>query len=306
MLAFVYGNNTYSSWKHVLKLTGPDYRVIDGSDPLRLKEIYSLDNLSLFAADTKPVVLKRVFAGRSKETLTQVLGFLERSDHKNFELVIWNDGKVDARTKLYTYLKKNAGEVKDFDFLNAVQLKEWVRAQGDSFGIKLNAPQADKIIMRAGTDQYVLESELVKLQLLLESYGRTDVIDADLEIISKADLEGDIWGLLDAVSGRNKVQMLRQLNRLLQEQRDFSYLITMLARQIKLLYLLKNPEIDSGKVSSEFKFHPYVVSKAKSQLFRFELKQLSTLFSKLAGLDLAIKEGKIEPRLGLNLLVATL
>ncbi len=306
MLAFVYGNNTYSSWKHVLTLAGPDHRVIDGSDPQRVKELYALDNLSLFAAETKPVVLKRVFAGRSKENLNQVLNFLEHSDQKNFTLVIWNDGKVDARTKLYTYLKKNADEVKDFDFLNGPQLKDWVKKTASAFGIRLGSVQADKIIMRAGTDQFILESELTKLQLLLKSYQRTELTDTDLEIISKADIEGDMFGLMDAVSSRNKVLMLKQVNRLMQEQRDFSYLITMLARQIKLLYLLKNPEIDSTKISSEFKFHPYVVSKAKSQLFRFELKQLSVLFSKLAGLDLAIKEGKIEPRLGLNLLVATL
>jgi DNA polymerase-3 subunit delta len=305
MVYIFHGENAYASWQEVLKLTSGRYDVLDGAALESLEGLSSLTGtLPMFKTEQKAVVVKRFFRNKRRTLLDQMLEFLGGMPRDAVDLIFWEEGKADARTKLFTFFKKN-GKVDDKSFLKPFELIAWLRKQADNRGLTLGREIADRIIMKAGTDQFLLENELGKLKLLLDSEKRKEILADDLELVSAQENGGNIWELMDAISARDRRQMLSEVNQLLTDQRDYSYLVTMITRQLKLLYLIKNPQIPEQLISKSFGYHPYVISKAKREQHRFTTKLIITLYNKLAGLDLAIKEGKMEARLGLNLLLSS-
>jgi len=305
MLYLLHGNNTYDSWASMLQITTGDFSSLDGATFDNLDKFTALtSNLPLFAGEQKTLVVKRLFENKKKTIIEKLLQYLQENN-PGVDIIFWEARKADARTKLFAYLKKN-GKLMEFDFLKPYELVSWISKASEKLGFTIDRMQAEAIIAKAGTDQFILSSEMEKLSLLLKAVKRSKLETKDLGLVSKTDLSGDVWQLVDSLTSRDRKKVLFELNRLLREQRDYSYVISMLARQLKLLYLLKREDVPEAAISKSFGFHPYVISKAKRELHKFSRELLSRLFAKLAGLDLAIKEGKIEPRLGLNLLLASI
>ena len=155
-----------------------------------------------------------------------------------------------------------------------------------------------------GTDQLVLSNELDKFELLLKSEKRKKLSDDDLELLTE-NKETIIWDLLDALTNRDKKSALKHFEGLFQNDKDFSYLSTMLSKQLKLLYWLKSGEISEESMKNDFKIHPYTISGLKRNIHKFDLNFIKLLFAKLTSLDFKVKQGKIEPRLGLVLLISS-
>jgi DNA polymerase-3 subunit delta len=221
------------------------------------------------------------------------------------KLVFFEEKAVDKRSKLYKYIKKQ-GEVIESAHLDVRELGEWLQKQLQFRNLKASSQVQTLLLDRVGDNQHILLSELDKLELLLRAEGRSQVEVDDCELVSYVDREHQVWALLDAISARNRPMLMSEFQKLYHGEEDFQYLLTMLAKQLKILYLLKDPSISRDEIVSEFKIHPFTLTKAGKYLHKFELGTLKMLFRKLFDLDLAVKEGKIEPGLGLNLFLLSI
>ena len=83
----------------------------------------------------------------------------------------------------------------------------------------------------------------------------------------------------------------------------------MIARQFRILSLVKYLQ-SLGKSSSEItqrlRLHPFVVRKALSHSRNFTIEHLRKLYQKLVRTDLAVKEGRFDGKLALDLFIAAL
>lgn len=215
--------------------------------------------------------------------------------------VLWDRGAVDRRSLIYRQLAKVARE---FVALSQEQLVSWLRAEAGRQGGGIERSAAGRLIERVGEDRWALKSELDRL--LIEQ-PRVTVTDVERGVT--AQVTGEIFVLLRAVATGEIRKAVRETQALLQEGKSEFYVMTMLAYQFKTLLMIR--------LGWEEGWRPMEIARwGKMKLFAVE-KNLEIarrrpvaywregLTRVLAG-DFAIKQGKVDSRTGLLLLVMSL
>lgn len=304
MITLIHGDNSYSAQQELKKLQIPsDYQIIFADEAKTINElIFSTDNLSLFGTEQKLTILKNLSKNRRKSLFNELADYFEKN-FKNINVILYESNKFDARTKLFKVIKKH-GKIIETKLSGEDVLLNWIAEKLKQEEISSNISLNRKILTRVGADQNLLANELDKLVLLVHAENRSDIEEKDLSILTE-NRDAVIWDLLDALTRRDKKTALMILEDIYQNDSDFPYLSAMLAKQLKVLYWLKSGEISEEAMKKDFKIHPYTISGLKRNLSRFDLPFLKMLFSKLTNLDFKVKQGKIEPKLGLILLISS-
>lgn len=304
MITLVHGENSYLARVELEKLTKSiSTQTIFADEAKTLSDlIFSTDNLSLFESEQKLTILKNLSKNRKKSLFNELAEYIEKN-HENIQMVLFETSKFDARTKLYKTIKK-LGNVVETKMSSEPQLLGWIASELKQHKVKVENSVAKQILARVGTDQNLLENELGKLTLLVNSEKREKVEQGDLEILTESK-DAVIWDFMDAMTSRDKKRALHILERIYKNDSDFPYLCAMLSKQIKMLYWLKSGSVPEEVMKKDFGVHPYTISLLRKNLSKFETPFLKLLFSKLTNLDFKVKQGKIEPKLGLILLISS-
>ncbi len=304
MITLIHGENSYLAKQELEKLSkSSDSQIIFADEAKSLSElIFSTDNLSLFATEQKLTILKNLSKNRRKGLFNELAEYVEKNEG-NIGLILFETGKFDARTKLYKVIKK-FGKVIETKAVSEAELIKWIVGELRKQKISIDNSLTKKIISRVGSDQNLLENELQKMTLLISSEGRSKVESKDLEILTE-NSEAVIWDLMDALTSRDKKRALKILEVIYKTDSDFPYLCAMLSKQIKMLYWLKSGVVSEESMKNDFGVHPYTITVLKRNLSKFQAPFLKVLFSKITNLDFKVKQGKIEPKLGLILLISS-
>jgi DNA polymerase-3 subunit delta len=118
-----------------------------------------------------------------------------------------------------------------------------------------------------------------------------------------------IFDLVDCVGRRQSDRALRLLHHMLDDGQAPLYLLTMLARQVRILIQVSELQAQgrtSKEITKQLKLHPYVVEKGLAQAQNFTMAQLETAHQYLVNTDWAIKTGKVESILALDTLIVNL
>ena len=118
-----------------------------------------------------------------------------------------------------------------------------------------------------------------------------------------------LFDLVDCVGRRQTDKALNLLHRLLDDGQAPLYLLSMLARQIRILLQIKDLQaqhISQQEIARRLSLHPYVVEKGHAQAQNFAMAQLESAHRRLVEADRQIKTGEAEDVLALDLLVTDL
>lgn len=328
MLKLIHGSNYYISHKHLIELKKgskeTEYAIIEGDSIQDSAEIFVKDqSFGMFKTSTVTIV-KRFFKNPKKISLEKkIIEELSKADLKNLELIFWEDQdlfenkrkakpkitakKPRATSKLDTYLKNNA-EIELNEEFSQRKIEEWIREQFNKDKIKISSPDLQKFIQRVGNNLAIIDSEIEKLILLLKSENRTEIKLSDIEEVTTLyQQDYKIWDLTDAFFNKDKKKALEVLDNLLvNPARDFPMIIGSLLKQIKTIYLVKKYINDPRRLMSKLRMPPFLYYKAESVAKRTELNTLKLMNKKIIDLDYSIKQGKIDVKLGLDLLIITL
>ncbi|MEI7579217.1 MAG: hypothetical protein WCJ58_04220 [bacterium] len=307
MIFIFHGENSYASATALKKaIQGKEVKIIWGDELDNIGKIVAAgDSYSLFANAPQTQVIKLFFHNKKKSLQEALLNFLEKNQILAADLYFWEASAIDKRTKIYKFFLKHF-TVQEFKSLSEQELINWVKKQFEIEGLKVATNLIFKIIEKVGPWQEVLIQEIEKITLYLKSQAREIFELKDLEIISATDQEREVWSLLDALAARDRQKALQELKYLLKTQSDYPFIVSMLARQLKILFLLLSKEISRNDLTERLKLHPFVLSKASKYLYKFDVKKIKFLFSKIVDLDFAVKQGRIEPIIGLNLFIASI
>ena len=157
-----------------------------------------------------------------------------------------------------------------------------------------------------GPDMRLLDSEIEKL--LAYTDGRR-ITDQDVELLVSQAREAVIFELTDCLGRRETARALRLVHHLIEDGAEPLYILSMLARQIRILIQvgqLHSEHVSQEEIVRRLGLHHFVVEKALLQVGSFTMAQLETAHSRLVSADWAIKTGEIEPPLALDLLVIEL
>jgi DNA polymerase-3 subunit delta len=273
---------------------------------LKLDALIGACEVFPFLADRRLVIvqdlLKYQKAGKERD---EMRAYLERVP-ATCDLLFVENEDFDKRNAVFTYLKKVA-EVREFLPKEGAELLRWLAERATLLGAKLDTSAAQRLIGYVGADSRTLVNELGKLA----SYaGRGGRISADaVELLVQDGQEQSLFAFIDELSARRRGAALQSLRRLFDDGQAATYILFMVARQVRILLGVKElaaQRLRPDDIASQLGQRPFVVRKALEQVRGFSDAELSQLHDRVLALDHASKTGRVQAETGLELLVAEL
>jgi DNA polymerase III subunit delta len=207
---------------------------------------------------------------------------------------------------LYKAISAQA-QVKSFPNMRGIKLSQWVQSRVSQKGGSISLQATNLLMEVIGGDLYTLSNEISKLVAF--SAGRL-IEEKDVRMIVSASQEVDVFALADAIMERKPGAAEQILQKLLQNGTSPPQILGMMARQIQILVQVKDlkslkrppPEIQE-KVGI---FNPYAWEKISARAERYSPGRLKEIYQSLLETDLAIKTGRFDGDLALDILVADL
>lgn len=215
----------------------------------------------------------------------------------NFVLVFIQKEKPDARTKVYKKLvelqKQGKAEIEEFHLPKDATLSRWIMSEVKKNQAEIEPTAASLLAATVGNDLWQLAQEITKLA----NYKRGEKIaNVDVTLLVKGKFNDDIFQLMDAISEKNKKRALKLFSDQLDSGANEIYLLTMLTRQFRILWqvkdLLKEQNMPSEEVAKRLKIHPYVAKRTMIFIKNFSLDELKKIYATLLDFDIKIKTGK--------------
>ena len=170
------------------------------------------------------------------------------------------------------------------------------------------SPQAVDLLARfVGGNLWIMTNEIDKLVLFTS--GRR-IEEEDVRRVVSYAQEANVFAMVDAILEFKAGLAEQLLEHLLQHGPTPAFLMVMLARQVRMMVRIselrrqRKSEVeiqDKLNLTSEF-----VLRKTLEQANRYSLPRLKEVYHRILEADLAIKTGKYDNELALNILVAEL
>jgi DNA polymerase-3 subunit delta len=121
--------------------------------------------------------------------------------------------------------------------------------------------------------------------------------------------EESIFDLVDALGQRRTQRALELLHEQLHHNANEFYLLTMIARQYRMMLQVRDlgtRGMQTDAIQKQLGLHPYVTRKVSEQARNYSVEQLEAVLVKLLETDVSLKTSKLEPVLALDMLVVEL
>jgi len=313
MIYLLYGSDEYmrSEALKALKASMPpdladlNMATLDGRR-LKLDTLIAACEVFPFLADRRMVIvqdlLKNQKAGKERDELRAYLEHVPTT----CDLVFVESEDFDKRGAVFSYLKKTA-EVREFLPKVGAELLRWLGERAKQLEIKIDQPAAQRLIGFVGNDSRALINELDKLASYVGRGGR--VTAAQIDLLVQDGHEQNLFAFIDELSARRRGAALQSLRRLIEDGQAATYILFMIARQVRILLGVKElaaQRLRPDDIATKLGQKPFVVRKALEQAHAFSDAELAQLHDRVLELDHASKTGRIEAETGLEVLVVEL
>ncbi len=220
-------------------------------------------------------------------------------------ILVLIEGRIANNNPLFRELADKA-VVKSFPLLRDTKLRQWVQRQVKEAGGSISPPAVDLLAKLVGSNLWIMTSEIDKL--ILFASGRR-IEEEDVKALVSVQ-PTSVFAMVDAIV-EFKAELAEQLlEQLLQRGAAPAYLLVMLSRQIRMIVRARELR-NQGKPQTEIQnklglASEFALRKTLEQASRYSLLRLKEVYSRLLEADLAIKTGRYEGQLALNILVAEL
>lgn len=259
-----------------------------------INTIFSQDMFNTY----KIVLIKRLSENKEKEGLIEYLQKNISSIPKDTRVIFWEDSKIASNTKYFKLFKKPF----TFDEMNKPSFYKW--AQNELKDNEINCTRQTVITLCSRTD-YKPE----RLVQELDKYILLNIKDLTEEIVIKETtdtLEEAIWNLTKALNVGTKSEIFTILDRLYKQDVDINFIISMVARNLRLtseVKYLHEKESTNSEICSKLRIPPFTLPELLSYAKQTEWMKIKYLYEKLSSLDYEIKRGNIDANTGLVLVL---
>ena len=215
------------------------------------------------------------------------------------------DGEIRANNRLLKSLAPLA-KVRTFPQMGDKALSSWIQGRVKEGGGTISAGAVKLLVGLVGADLWVMSGEVDKLL----AFCLEQTIDEDsVRQVTSYSREVSVFALVDAILEGRREAAQRLLHLLLHDGAAPSYILVMITRQLRLIVLAKElgqrlfrPEI-RGRLEPT---SDYGLEKAIRQARLYTLERIKKAYHELLEADVAIKTGKYDGDLALDLLVVEL
>lgn len=257
-----------------------------------------------FLSDNKMVVIKNVdFLTTKKlkkdnhdeEMLMQCFDYLDEHVH----LVIFHDQKnFDERKKIVKLLRKRA-KFFEINPLNYYKVSDTTRQAVKNRNCVIDDDALELLLSRKGTNLIDIVNEVEKLCLYSQHIDKKCVD----RLVSKP-LDENVFDLTTAILNKDKGKIFSIYHDLMVLNEEPVKLIVLIANSMRLLYqvkLLDRKGYNDQEIAKMLGVNPFRLKYIRNGGKEFQIDELLKCLNELSLLDVKIKTGKIDKKLGLEL-----
>lgn len=256
----------------------------------------------LFSTGQRLVVVRDWLSNHSASDNEEFVAVIEECP-KETVVAIAESAAPDKRQAATKRLAKLADKTWSFEPLDAGAAARWLTAEAAARGTALTPALARKIVEAVGPDLWTLSNELDKLAAA--AAGKPAISEKMVEMLVTAEVEGNVWTMVDALSNGDAGAAVRELTRLLDAGEPPLRVFGMVVRQYRILLGVKALEgTPPDAAAKRLGIHPFAAKQAARFATRFSEEDLKQVYDELAELDFQIKTGRREPDAALELFMA--
>lgn len=269
------------------------------------KIINEIETQGLFVSH-KIILLKRVSQNPDSDQLKEFLIELSTRDTSNLpaDIIIWEDQKVRANTRLAKAFAKNKALIEGPD-LNKRTFLTWAKNSLKENDLQISHNATHLLSERVNYNPERLTQEQSKLKLL----GDREITEDDIEHICPDTLEHSIWDLIDSINNGNNKESNKQLNMIIRQGNDPFFVLFMIARNLRMTLLTKillKKNYNTVQIARKIKAPPFTINKMKHTARSITYSKLKKIYEKLTSIDYSGKTGQLDVELALNILLSVI
>lgn len=222
--------------------------------------------------------------------------------------VVFLDDKLAAANPALSAIKeldKDLAQVREFSMPKRDALASWIRERAQAKGVAIEHPAVALLVEAGGASLYGLDNELEKLAIYV---GDRPITADDVRALVAGNRDANVFQLVDAIMDRRTGAALDALHLLLDEGATGPYLISMVARQARMVAIaqeLARGKVPQGEWASRLgTTSDFVVRKTAEQARRFSGEAVRGLYRLLLEADMAMKTGESSDELALTEMLA--
>ena len=272
-----------------------------------------------FLADKRLVIVEGLFSrfesnrrtGRRKtkksETVEEWRAFSEAAKNvPEFTEMVLIDGKTGGSNPLLNELAKTA-RVKTFPLMKDAQLRQWVNRRGEKAGGTIAPGAVNALVRFVGNDLWMMSNEVNKLAAYT---GERRIEEEDVKAVVSNAQDAGIFSLVDAIVESRTRPARELLQNLLRQGAAPAQLLAMISRQVRIIFQIKElRSLKKNRAEIQQKLgltSDFVVRKAWEQSEKYTLDRLKEIYHRLLETDIAIKTGKYDGDLALDIFITEL
>lgn len=236
--------------------------------------------------------------GLSEKQWLDLLGILKHSLPSNVFILVAD--KIDKRKKTSKAILDMATTC-EFRKPFENQIPGWIRHIVQSKNLKIDDEAIGLLHRRVGNELFEIDQAIEKLKSYL--HPQVQITAASVEAAVDRHPDQNVFQFTSLVFRRQLVPALQALSDLLQQQQNEVGMLSLLARQCRILILLKRGLADGlagQKLAGHAGVSPFFLNDYIEQANLWRLSQLETCLMRLSGIEKNMKSSKITPHLWLE------
>lgn len=253
-----------------------------------------------FLAPRRLVIVSNYLGGEMDESLPAYLGQLPPTT----DLVLVENRSLDRRHPL---LKVAGAEVIHFAAPEQRDLLAWIARRAAEHGTAIEPGAVELLARLVGSDLHTLNNELEKLALYVGQ--ERAITTADVELLVPYVEEAHRFGMANAIGRRDARRAYDQLHKALDEGKHPMMILGGIAAQIRALIEVKDmaERMSPAEIARAKGWRSDYAAKMRlREAANFSMERLEQILEMLLEIDLAIKTGRINSLLALDILIARL
>ena len=260
---------------------------------------------SLFEDEKYIVVRNSNFFGTAKisdNDNTMLINYLENPNNNTTIIFVCNE-KIDMRKKICKVIKEKFSLI-EMPNLKYYEIEKRLLEYFNKQGFKIENESIKYIVSNSLNNYDCAMNEANKVFLYYDS--PTYITYEDVVNIVSVSLNDNNFLFVDAVVDNDLKRSLKLLNDLKIMKVDATILLSLLARDFRIMYNVKvmlSENIREYAIMNELTLLDWQLDKYMKKAFTYKEKELEGVLKKLAKLDLEIKSGKIDKYVAVELFI---
>ena len=217
-------------------------------------------------------------------------------------LVIFWDDRIDKRKKALLGVFEKQGNVCDCPKLNDADIAGRLAQNFSKHGLTIDQDASDSLISRTDRSMRAIAGELNKIVMYCREKNIKNIDYDVVDALCPPDVKGSIFTMLDSVSAGDTATALLTLNNLIALKEPEVLIKYRLAKHITQLICAKELKT-KDKIVQRLGVHPFTAKKLAAQAPKFEMDKLLYLFSMCAKTEYECRQGKMDDRQSLEILL---